>query len=82
MILEYECVKYDGDLGSPNVFVHLDEAICRKKISTIKKYFKTQAANHWFEDEAFSSILRIRGIESNAPAGYAEAFYGRKIAVS
>ena len=30
-ILEYEIPKYDGDLGSPNFFVHLDEAICRRK---------------------------------------------------
>lgn len=31
LILEYEIPKYDGDLGSPNFFVHLDESICQKK---------------------------------------------------
>ncbi len=32
LILEYEIIKYDGDLGNPNFFVHLDEATCQKKI--------------------------------------------------
>ena len=41
LILEYETVKYDGDLGSPNFFIPLDEATCRKKVDTIFKCFKT-----------------------------------------
>src|SRR3989442_8707870 len=32
LILEYEIPKYDGDLGSPNVLVELDETICERKI--------------------------------------------------
>src|SRR5215471_12511295 len=28
LILEYEIIKYDGDVGSPNVFVHLSKEIC------------------------------------------------------
>jgi LmbE family N-acetylglucosaminyl deacetylase len=79
VILEYEIAKYDGDLGSPNVFVHLDDAVCKAKIRNILSIFKTQADNHWFGEESFLSLLRIRGSESNAPAKYAEAFYGRKI---
>src|SRR5262249_19828689 len=27
LILEYEIPKYDGDLGAPNFFVHLDRAV-------------------------------------------------------
>jgi LmbE family N-acetylglucosaminyl deacetylase len=77
-ILEYEVPKYDGDLGLPNVFVHLDEAICEKKIKYIFSIFKTQSGNHWFAKETFLSILWMRGIESNAPGKFAEAFYGRK----
>jgi LmbE family N-acetylglucosaminyl deacetylase len=30
LILEYEIPKYDGDLGSPNVFVQLDAATCAR----------------------------------------------------
>ena len=79
LILEYEIIKYDGDLGNPNLFVHLDEATCQKKIRLIMKCFKTQGKRDWFTPDAFLSILRIRGIESKAPEKYAEAFYCRKM---
>ena len=32
LILEYEIPKYDGDMGAPNLFVSLDESLCRRKI--------------------------------------------------
>jgi LmbE family N-acetylglucosaminyl deacetylase len=67
VILEYEVVKYDGDLGTPNVFVHLDERLCQKKIDYIRDSFKSQAKRSWFSDDLFLSILRIRGLESNRP---------------
>lgn len=79
LILEYEIPKYDGDLGFPNFFVHLDDSICNRKIKYMLNTFKTQIDNHWFTEEAFKSILTLRGIESNAPTKYAEAFYCRKI---
>jgi LmbE family N-acetylglucosaminyl deacetylase len=79
VILEYEIPKYDGDMGCPNVFVHLKETICRQKIGNILKHFKSQRANQWFDQETFGSFLRLRGVESNAPSKYAEAFYCRKI---
>ena len=42
LILEYEIPKYDGDLGSPNFFVHLDKAICKKKIDYLLNTFQSQ----------------------------------------
>lgn len=79
LILEYEVPKYDGDLGNPNLFVHLDELLVQKKIDYILDIFKTQTGKKWFTEETFRSILRIRGIESNSPSKYAEAFHCRKI---
>ncbi|MBN3922239.1 PIG-L deacetylase family protein [Nostoc sp. NMS4] len=79
LILEYEIPKYDGDLGIPNFFVHLNETLCRRKIQYILDAFPTQNNKQWFTEETFRSILRIRGIESNSPSKYAEAFYCRKI---
>jgi LmbE family N-acetylglucosaminyl deacetylase len=81
LILEYEVIKYDGDLGVPNFFVHLDKDICQKKIDYIMESFKTQANRDWFTPDAFLSILRIRGVESKAPEKYAEAFYCRKVVI-
>lgn len=79
LILEYEIPKYDGDLGSPNFFVHLDEGICKNKTNYILDSFQSQKEKHWFTEETFLSILRLRGIESNAPGKYAEGFYCRKL---
>jgi LmbE family N-acetylglucosaminyl deacetylase len=78
LILEYEIVKYDGDLGSPNFFIHLSKDVCNKKIDIILKSFNTQLHRDWFTRDAFLAIMRIRGIESRSPEGFAEGFYCRK----
>jgi LmbE family N-acetylglucosaminyl deacetylase len=79
LILEYEIPKYDGDLGAPNVFLPLSAPLCRQKIDTILTSFKSQIGKRWFSAELFGALLRLRGMECNAPSGYAEAFYGRKL---
>jgi LmbE family N-acetylglucosaminyl deacetylase len=78
-ILEYEIPKYDGDLGSPNVLVYVDDETCKRKIRHIVDTFRTQTENQWFTEETLKAILRLRGIESNSPTGYAEGFYCRKL---
>jgi LmbE family N-acetylglucosaminyl deacetylase len=79
LILEYEVPKYDGDFGTPNVFVALDETQCRRKIDLLVAHFASQGDRRWFSEDLFRSVLRLRGMEANAPDGYAEAFYGRKV---
>src|SRR4029079_16805635 len=81
LILEYEIPKYDGDLGAPNVFVQLDEEIARRKLEALQRCFPSQAGKPWFTDDVFRGLLALRGMESRAPSGFAEAFYGRKLAV-
>jgi LmbE family N-acetylglucosaminyl deacetylase len=78
LILEYEIPKYDGDLGSPNCFVQLDEPTCRLKVQSIVDVFQTQQNRRWFTQDTFFSLLRLRGIECGSPTGYAEGFYCRK----
>ena len=78
-ILEYEIIKYDGDIGTPNFYVHLSNEVCREKIEIISESFKTQRNKDWFTKDSFYSILRVRGIESRAPEKFAEGFYCRKI---
>ena len=80
MILEFEIPKYDGDLGTPNFFVRLDDELARGKVDHLLEHFPSQHDRHWFTDELFRSLMRIRGMECNAPSGYAEAFYCRKAA--
>lgn len=79
LILEYEIPKYDGDLGQPSLFVPLPADVYRKKIRYILDSFQSQHAKRWFREEVFSSLMRLRGMECNAPSGYAEAFYCRKL---
>jgi LmbE family N-acetylglucosaminyl deacetylase len=81
-ILEYEIPKFDGDFGTPNVFVHLDRATCRRKVRAVLDGFPSQRGKRWFAEEVLRSVLRLRGLESNAPHGYAEAFYCRKLVLA
>jgi hypothetical protein len=79
LILEYEIPKYDGDLGTPNFFVPLDEKAVQEKIDLICSSFPTQRAKPWFREETFRALLRLRGIECGTAHEYAEAYYCRKI---
>ena len=81
-ILEYEIPKYDGDLGTPNLFVPLDDPIWREKLRILLSSFATQGDKHWFCEETFRSLMRLRGMESCAPRDHAEAFYARKIVLA
>lgn len=79
LILEYEIPKYDGDMGQPSVFVPLEMELCQKKVSNIMEAFVSQHSKRWFKPEMFLALMRLRGMECNAPSGYAEAFYCRKL---
>lgn len=79
LILEYEIPKFDGDMGQPSVFVPLDAEVYQRKVQHLMEAFESQRSKRWFEESTFLSLLRLRGMECNAPSGYAEAFYCRKL---
>ena len=79
LILEYEIPKYEGDLGHPNLFVPLAPELCERKVELLRKCFPSQTGRAWFTDDTFWATLRLRGLESNAPGRYAEAFQARKL---
>lgn len=81
-ILEYEIPKWDGDLGVPNFYVHLENDLAEKKIRNILENFNSQKNRDWFDRETFSSMMRIRGMESRSPSGYAEGFFCKKAAIT
>jgi len=81
LILEYEIPKYDGDLGTPNVYVPVSRELCEKKVAALLRHFPSQTKRHWFTPDTFLALLRLRGIECAAPSGFAEAYYGRKLSV-
>ena len=78
-ILEYEIPKYDGDMGQPSIFMPLDREVCEKKVEYLLDAFRSQHSKAWFQKSTFQAIMRLRGMEANAPSSYAEAFYCRKL---
>jgi LmbE family N-acetylglucosaminyl deacetylase len=82
LILEYEIPKFDGDLGRPNVYVPLEEGHVSRKIAAIIDSFATQTDKHWFTEDTFRGLLRLRGIEAGRSCHLAEAFYNRKLRLS
>jgi LmbE family N-acetylglucosaminyl deacetylase len=77
LIAEYEIPKYDGDLGRPNLFVDIDEAVLRRKIDLLEASFPSQHDRTWWGGETVLALARLRGIE--VATRYAEAFYSRKV---
>lgn len=79
LILEYEILKYDPDLGNPNVFVPVTQAQLEHKIDVLVRCFPSQHHRQWFTPDALRAIARIRGVHSAGKTRFAEAFYVRKM---
>ncbi len=81
LIFEYEIPKCEGDLGRPNVYVALEESYCAEKVDAILQSFPSQHDRQWFGADTLWAMLRIRGVEADRAAQFAEAFYCRKLVV-
>jgi LmbE family N-acetylglucosaminyl deacetylase len=79
-IWEYEIPKWDGDLMRPNLYVPVDPHDVARKITVLREVFASQRSKHWFDEETFRGLMRIRGLESNTR--YAESFFVRKFVVA
>lgn len=75
-ILEYEILKWDGDLGQPNTYVRLTEEQSHNKANHIYTTFASQQARGWFSQDNILALMRIRGVECQTE--FAEGFYSRK----
>lgn len=81
LILEYEIPKFDGDMGRPSVFVPLTQEMAENKVHHLMDAFASQRNKSWFDGSTFRALMRLRGMECNAPGDYAEAFYCRKVVI-
>lgn len=79
LVLEYEIPKYEGDLTPPNAYVPVPTSIARRKVSHLRRYFSSQHRKDWFVTDNFLGLMRLRGMESRSPSGFAEAFHARKL---
>lgn len=81
LILEYEIPKYDPDVGNPTVFVPLSRHQAQAKVAELVKHFTSQLTRRWFVPETFYALMRLRGLQAAAPSGFAEGFYGARVAL-
>lgn len=72
LVLGYEIVKWDADLGRPNAYQPLSPDLAERKIALLQQHYASQRHRPWYDREAFLGLARIRGIECQAR--YAEAF--------
>lgn len=79
LMLHYEIVKYDGDLGRPTVYVPLSMEHATAKSDLLFECFPSQRHRPWFDRRTFEGLMRIRGVECHAESGYAEAFHSDRI---
>ncbi len=77
-MLEYEIPKYDPDLGNPNLFVPLTRAQAEEKVAILMAEFPSQRHRAWFTPDTFLGLMRLRGMQCNAPSRFAEGFYAPK----
>ena len=69
----YEIAKYESDLPTPVTFVPVPDEVAHLKADVITRRYPSQAEGHpWFDAEAFTALMRLRGIQCNHR--YAEAF--------
>ncbi|MDO5712315.1 MAG: PIG-L deacetylase family protein [Micrococcales bacterium] len=81
LVWQFEIPKWDGDLGTsqPNVYVRLSRADVEAKWATLDEHYLSQRGKDWWDQETFSALARLRGMEVRAP--YAEAFRVEKAVV-
>jgi hypothetical protein len=59
--------------------VPIDAATAQRKARAVVECFASQRDKHWFTEDTFLALMRLRGVQSAAASGFAEAFYARKI---
>ena len=79
LILHYEIPKWDGDLATPTHYVPLPEEQARQKVHLLDTCFPSQADRHWWDEELYLGLMRLRGVEIRAR--YAEGFFAGKVAL-
>ncbi|MFF9404697.1 PIG-L deacetylase family protein [Streptomyces anandii] len=80
LVLGYEIVKWDGDLGRPVAYQPLSTETAERKVRLLQALYPSQRHRPWYDREAFLGLARIRGIECHER--YAEAFAVSKLTLN
>lgn len=73
LVLGYEIVKREGDLGHPAVHVPLDDEQAERKFALLHEHYPSQRTRTWFDRDTLLGQLRLRGVSCGAR--WAEAFH-------
>ncbi|MGW4895525.1 PIG-L deacetylase family protein [Kitasatospora sp. NPDC004240] len=80
LVLGYEIVKWDGDLGRMVAYQPLSPETAERKVRLLQEHYPSQRHRPWYDREAFLGLARIRGIECQER--YAEAFAVTKLTLA
>lgn len=75
----YEILKYESDLPAVATYVPCtrDDALAKSRL--LHEHYPSQAGHPWFDEAAFTGLMRVRGAQCNA--AYAEGFVVAKTIV-
>ncbi|HEX3788710.1 MAG TPA: PIG-L family deacetylase [Pseudonocardiaceae bacterium] len=77
LVLGYEILKWDGDLGQPSTFQPLAEDVAERKVELLFEHYPSQHGRDWFDWDTFLGLARVRGVQCHTR--YAEAFHTAKL---
>ncbi|MFF3228989.1 PIG-L deacetylase family protein [Nocardia suismassiliense] len=72
LVLGYEILKWESDTPTPSVYHRLTAELAEEKARLLLKHYPSQAHRDWFDEQAFTGLTRLRGVQCHA--GHAEAF--------
>ncbi|QIS03633.1 PIG-L family deacetylase [Nocardia brasiliensis] len=72
LVLGYEILKWDGDTPAPVCFHRLSTELAVEKATLLLKHYPSQTHRDWFDQQAFTGLTRLRGVQCRA--AHAEAF--------
>jgi LmbE family N-acetylglucosaminyl deacetylase len=76
LVLGYEILKWESDLPNPSAYQPVPTASALRKVKVLKECYPSQGAHHWFDEESFLGLMRLRGVQCHSR--YAEAFVCEK----
>ena len=72
LVLGYEILKWESDLPNPSAYQPVPTANALRKVRVLEECYPSQSAHHWFDEESFLGLMRLRGVQCHSR--YAEAF--------
>jgi LmbE family N-acetylglucosaminyl deacetylase len=80
LVLGYEILKWETDNPMPIVFHPIPTEFAEEKARLLLKHYPSQVGRDWFDEESFTGLSRLRGVQCRAK--HAEAFVADKVVMN